>query len=291
MEIIPQTLVGGLAQGSLYALAALGIIVIFNATQVVNFAQGAMGVAATYAAWFCLVHFHLPYLATIAIALIVAFAIGVLVESVLLRHIVAASTLTQIVVTLGLFMLLIGSIGLIFGFNPHAMPEVLPLGSLALGPVIVRPEDALDLGVLISLGLGLAVLFRRTKLGLGMRAITQDIFAAQLMGVPLRSTLSIAWGIGIAIAGITAVLAAPVTTLTPTMMDTLIIYGFVAAIVGGFGTFSGAIVGGLVVGIVDNLIKTYLAPELSLTFVFALLILTLYVRPNGFFGREVAQKV
>lgn len=291
MEIIAQTLVGGLAQGSLYALAALGIIVIFNASHVVNFAQGAMGVSATYAAWFSLTMLHLPYAATLAIAMGFAFVVGVVVEIALMRRILGASKLTQIVVTLGLFMLILGVVGLVFGYNPRSLPEALPLASVTLGPVIVRPEDAFNLAILLILAGALTLLFRGTKVGLGMRALTQDVFAARLMGVPLERTLSLAWGIGIALAGVTGVLAAPVTTITPTMMDTIVIYGFVAAIVGGFGTFVGAIVGGLLVGIFDNLIKTYVAPELSLTFVFAILIVTLYVRPNGFFGREIAQKV
>jgi branched-chain amino acid transport system permease protein len=124
-----------------------------------------------------------------------------------------------------------------------------------------------------------------------MRALTQDLFAARLVGIPLTRVLSLAWGIGIALAGVAGILAVPSATLTPAMMDTLVIYGFVAAVVGGFGSLSGAVAGGLLLGVVDNLIKTYLAPELSLSVVFALLLVVLYVRPNGIFGREAVRKV
>ncbi len=291
MEVVPQIVVSGLAQGSIYALAALGIIVIFNATQIVNFAQGAMGVAAAYVAWFAMTALHLPFFFALATAVAFAFALGVVVEALLLRRLQNASTMTQMVVTLGLFMAILGTVGVLCGYNPRAFPELWSQRSFELGAVIVRPQDTLNFALLGGLAGALALLFRRTKLGLAMRAITQDAFAARLMGVSLRRTLSLAWGIGVALAGVTAILAAPVTTLTPGMMDSILIYGFVAAIVGGFGTFSGAITGGLAVGVVDNVVKTFLAPELSLTIVFGLLLLVLYVRPNGFFGRELAQKV
>jgi branched-chain amino acid transport system permease protein len=291
VEVVPQIVVSGLAQGSIYALAALGIIVIFNATQIVNFAQGAMGVAAAYVAWFAMTALHLPFFFALATAVAFAFALGVVVEALLLRRLQNASTMTQMVVTLGLFMAILGTVGVLCGYNPRAFPELWSQRSFELGAVIVRPQDTLNFALLGGLAGALALLFRRTKLGLAMRAITQDAFAARLMGVSLRRTLSLAWGIGVALAGVTAILAAPVTTLTPGMMDSILIYGFVAAIVGGFGTFSGAITGGLAVGVVDNVVKTFLAPELSLTIVFGLLLLVLYVRPNGFFGRELAQKV
>jgi len=137
----------------------------------------------------------------------------------------------------------------------------------------------------------LLTLFRRTRIGLAMRALTQDVYAAQLAGIPVGSVLSFAWGAGIALAAVAGILAAPQTQLTPAVMDTLVIYAFVAAVVGGFGTIWGAVAGGLVLGVVDNLIKTYLAPELSLSVVFALLLAVLYVRPNGIFGREAARRV
>jgi branched-chain amino acid transport system permease protein len=124
-----------------------------------------------------------------------------------------------------------------------------------------------------------------------MRALTQDFFAARLVGIPVARILALAWGIGIALAGVAGILAVPSTTLTPAMMDTLVIYGFVAAVVGGFGTIWGAVIGGLLLGIIDNLIKTYLAPELSLSVIFALLLIVLYVRPNGIFGRAAVRKV
>lgn len=286
-----QIVVAGLAQGSLYALAALGLVVIYNASSVVNFAQGAMGMAATYLAWVLLNHFNVPYPLAFLGALVAAFALGVLVQAVFLRRLLEASTMTQVVVTLGLLMALQGLLGLAFGYNPRPMPQLLNVAPVLLGNLVLRPSDILALGLLLALGAALALLFRRTKIGLAMRAITQNPYAARLMGIPIGNVLSLAWGVGVMLGAVAALLAAPVTSVTPNMMDTIIVYAFVAAILGGFGSLVGAVVGGLLLGIINNLVDAFLAPELSLTIVFGLLLVVLYVKPDGLFGRKTVQKV
>jgi branched-chain amino acid transport system permease protein len=287
---ILQIVVAGLAQGSLYALAALGLVVIYNASYVVNFAQGAMGMAAVYVAWVALNDAHLPYAFAFLGALAFAFVVGVIVQTLLLHRLLEASAMTQVVVTLGLFMFLQGIVGLAFGYNPRSLVPSLTIAPLLLGPVVLRPQDMLALGLLVALGIALATLFNRTKLGTAMRAITQNPFAARLMGIPVGSVLSLAWGIGVSLGAVAALLAAPVTSVTPNMMDTIVVYGFVAAILGGFGSLVGAVVGGLLLGVINNLIDAYLAPELSLTIVFGLLLVVLYVKPDGLFGRTISQK-
>jgi branched-chain amino acid transport system permease protein len=291
VSLLPQILISGLAQGALYALAALGIVVIYNASQVVNFAHGAIAALIAYLAWTLLTPLGLPYPAAFVLAIVAAFAIGWVLEAVALRRVTDATPLTQIVVTLGLLMFVTGIAGLIWGYDPRSLPPLVALPSVALGPVFLLPADVVNVSVLIVLVVGLIAFFRTTRVGLGMRAITQDLFAARLAGIPIARVLSVAWGIGIALAGIAGILTVPSTTLTPAMMETLVIYGFVAAVLGGFGTLAGAIAGGLVLGVVDNLVKTYVSPQLSLTVVFALLVVALYVRPNGFFGCEAVRRV
>jgi len=286
-----QIVVAGLAQGSLYALAALGLVVIYNASYVVNFAQGAMGMTATYVAWVLLNSLGLPYALAFFGALVAAFALGAIVQALLLRRLLEASAMTQVVVTLGLFMFLEGVLGLAFGYNPRPMPQALTISPVVLGGIVLRPQDLLALIVLVVLGLALAALFNQTKIGMAMRAITQNAYAARLMGIPVSAVLSLAWGIGVLLAAVAAILAAPVTSVTPNMMDTIIVYAFVAAILGGFGSLVGAVVGGLVLGIINNFIDAFLAPELSLTIVFGLLLVVLYVKPDGLFGRATVQKV
>lgn len=286
-----QIVVAGLAQGSLYAMAALGLVVIYNASFVVNFAQGSMGMAATYVAWAVLNNLHLPYALAFVGALAFAFLLGVVVQTLFLHRLIEASAMTQVVVTLGLFMFLEGIVGLVFGYNPRSLVPSLTVAPLVLGTIVVRPQDMLALGLLVALGVALAALFNRTKLGTAMRAITQNVYAARLMGIPVGGVLSLAWGIGVLLGAVAALLAAPVTSVTPNMMDTIIVYGFVAAILGGFGSLVGAVVGGLLLGVINNFIDAYLAPELSLTIVFGLLLLVLYVKPDGLFGRKISAKV
>jgi branched-chain amino acid transport system permease protein len=288
---ILQIVVAGLAQGSLYALAALGLVVIYNASSVVNFAQGAMGMAATYVAFVLLNNLNVPYPLAFLGALVAAFALGVVVQAAFLRRLLEASAMTQVVVTLGLFMFLEGAFGLAFGYNPRPMAQSISIPPLVVGSIVLRSQDMFALGLLVALSIALAALFSRTKLGMAMRAITQNAYAARLMGIPVSGVLSVAWGIGVLLGAVAAMLAAPVTSVTPNMMDTIVVYAFVAAILGGFGSLTGAVIGGLAIGIINNLIDAFLAPELSLTIIFALLLVVLYVKPDGLFGRKHVQKV
>jgi branched-chain amino acid transport system permease protein len=286
-----QLLIAGLALGSLYALTALGLVVIYNASTVVNFAHGAMGVAATYVAYVLVVNEHMPALPAAAIAIVAAFVLGVIVQSALLNRMREAQNLTQIVVTLGLFMFIVGVLGMVFGYNPRPFASLVTIDPVLLGNIVLRPQDIAQLALLIILSVALAIMFSTTKIGLGMRAINENSFAACLMGIPISRVLSIAWGAGIVLATIPAILAAPMASVTPNMMDTILIYGFVAAILGGFGSMVGAVIGGLVIGVLVNLVNAFLAPELAMSIVFGLLLIILYVKPDGLFGSKVVHKV
>ncbi|HSC24532.1 MAG TPA: branched-chain amino acid ABC transporter permease [Casimicrobiaceae bacterium] len=290
-QYLLQIALAGLAQGSLFALTALGLVMIYNASSVVNFAHGAMGMAATYVAYLLITKWQAPFALAFAGALVAAFVLGVVVQTLFLARLRHAPLMSQVVVTLGLFMLLQGLLGLAFGYNPRPMSESIPIKPVLLGGLVLRPQDVLELALLLVLALVLATLFAATKVGLGMRAITENPYAAQLMGIPVSRVLAIAWGVGVMLSAVAAILAAPTTSVTPNMMDTIVVYGFVAAIVGGFGSMAGALVGGLILGVVVNMIDAFLAPELAMSIVFALLLVVLYVKPDGLFGRVQVQKV
>jgi branched-chain amino acid transport system permease protein len=290
-QYLLQIALAGLAQGSLFALTALGLVMIYNASSVVNFAHGAMGMAATYVAYLLITKWQAPFALAFAGALVAAFVLGVVVQTLFLARLRHAPLMSQVVVTLGLFMLLQGLLGLAFGYNPRPMSESIPIKPVLLGGLVLRPQDVLELALLLVLALVLAALFAATKVGLGMRAITENPYAAQLMGIPVSRVLAIAWGVGVMLSAVAAILAAPTTSVTPNMMDTIVVYGFVAAIVGGFGSMAGALVGGLILGVVVNMIDAFLAPELAMSIVFALLLVVLYVKPDGLFGRVQVQKV
>ena len=286
-----QIALAGIAQGSLFALTALGLVMIYNASSVVNFAHGAMGMAATYVAYLLITKWQAPFALAFAGALVAAFVLGVLVQTLFLARLRNAPLMSQVVVTLGLFMLLEGLLGLAFGYNPRPMSESIAIKPVILGNLVLRPQDVLELALLLLLALALAALFAATKVGLGMRAITENPYAAQLMGIPVGRVLAIAWGVGVMLSAVAAILAAPTTSVTPNMMDTIVVYGFVAAILGGFGSMAGALAGGLILGVVVNMIDAFLAPELAMSIVFGLLLVVLYVKPDGLFGRVQVQKV
>ncbi len=290
-QYLLQISLAGLAQGSLYALTALGLVVIYNASTVVNFAHGAMGMAATYVAYVLISELHVPVPLALLGAIVAAFILGAAVQALLLERLNGAPILTQVVVTLGLFMFLEGVLGLAFGYNPRPMAPPIAIAPVTLAGLVLRPQDIVQLVLLVALGLALAALFGATKLGLGMRAITENAYAARLMGIPVGRVLGTAWGLGVLLAAVAAILAAPTTSVTPNMMDTIVVYGFIAAIVGGFGSLVGAVVGGLILGVIVNMIDAFLAPELAMSIVFGLLLLVLYVRPDGLFGRKAVQKV
>ena len=290
-QYLLQIALAGIAQGSLFALTALGLVMIYNASSVVNFAHGAMGMAATYVAYLLITKWQAPFALAFAGALVAAFVLGVVVQTLFLARLRNAPLMSQVVVTLGLFMLLQGLLGLAFGYNPRPMSESISIKPVILGNLVLRPQDVLELALLLVLGLALAALFAATKVGLGMRAITENPYAAQLMGIPVGRVLAIAWGVGVMLSAVAAILAAPMTSVTPNMMDTIVVYGFVAAILGGFGSMAGALAGGLILGVVVNMIDAFLAPELAMSIVFGLLLVVLYVKPDGLFGRVQVQKV
>jgi len=290
-QYLLQIALAGLAQGSLFALTALGLVMIYNASSVVNFAHGAMGMAATYVAYVLIEEVGVPFPLAFAAALAAAFVLGVVVQTLFLARLRNAPLMSQVVVTLGLFMLIQGLVGLAFGYNPRRMTESISLAPVILGGLVLRPQDVLELALLVVLGIALAAFFAATKIGLGMRAITENRYAARLMGIPVGRLLAAAWGAGVMLSAVVAVLAAPTTSVTPNMMDTIVVYGFVAAILGGFGSMWGALVGGLLLGIVVNMIDAFVAPELAMSIVFGLLILVLYVKPDGLLGRATVQKV
>jgi branched-chain amino acid transport system permease protein len=290
-ELVLQIALAGVAQGCLYALVALGLVMISNTSGVLNFAHGAMGMAVTYVGWYLLTNAGFGFWSAVAVAAAAAFLLGVLAQVLLLNRLRGATDMTQIVLTLGLAMLLEGIVGLMFGYNPRPMAFPMAVTPLIVGPVVLRPQDIVNFGFLLALSLALAVLFTRTRLGLTMRSITQNVYAARLMGVPVERILSLAWGWGVLLGGIAAVLSSPTTSVTPDMMNTVLIYGFAAALMGGFGSLVGACIGGLTLGVANNFIVAFLSPELSMSFIFAILLVVLYVRPDGLFGRTTVRKV
>jgi branched-chain amino acid transport system permease protein len=279
-----QFVIGGLGFGGIYAFAALGLVLIFKTTGVVNFAFGAMATVVTLILWSLLSHAGLPFAAAWALAMVIALMIGAISNGVLLRRVERSPVLIQIVLTLGLLILIEGIAGVLWGYEPKSIPQPVSGNAVNVASFLIAPNDLFIIGLTVAIGLVLFGVFEYTRIGLAMRAIAADREVAALMGVRTHRYVTASWALGTALSGIAAVLVAPTVGLEPTMMDQVAVFAFAAAIVGGFGSLIGAVVGGFLIGVVSNLIAAYISTNFQLALIFAVIVAVLYVRPAGLFG-------
>ncbi len=284
-----QQIFSGLATGAIYASVALALVMIYRATDLVYFAQGEMAMFSTYIAW-TLVTAGLPFWLAVLITLVVSFIGGMVIERVLIRPVENAPVLAAVVVTIGLLLIFNSVAGWIYSYTVQDFPSPFPDR-----PVFGALMTTRDLGV-IAVTLVMLVLlfafFRFTSTGLAMRAAAQNPQSARLCGIPVGRMLAIGWGLAAAIGATAGVMVAPVLFLDPNMMGGVLIYAFAGALLGGITSPVGAVAGGLIVGVTENLVGTYLiASQLKLTVAFALIILVLVFRPNGLFGTAIVRRV
>ena len=284
-----QQIFSGLAAGAIYASVALALVMIYRATDLVNFAQGEMAMFSTYIAW-TLVNAGLPFWLAFLITLVVSFAGGMVIERVLIRPVENAPVLAAVVVTIGLLLIFNSGAGWIYSYTVQDFPSPFPDR-----PVFGALMTTRDLGVIAVTLLMLVLLFaffRFTSTGLAMRAAAQNPESARLCGIPVGRMLAIGWGLAAAIGATAGIMVAPVLFLDPNMMGGVLIYAFAGALLGGITSPVGAVAGGLIVGVTENLVGTYLiASQLKLTVAFALIILVLVFRPNGLFGTAIVRRV
>jgi branched-chain amino acid transport system permease protein len=284
-----QQVFSGLAAGAIYASVALALVMIYRSTDLVNFAQGEMAMFSTYIAW-TLVNAGLPFWLAFALTLIVSFVGGMAIERVVIRPVENAPVLAAVVVTIALLLIFNSLAGWIYTYTVQDFPSPFPDRPLFHALLTTR-----DLGViavtLIMLAL-LFVFFRFTSTGLAMRAAAQNPASARLCGIRVGRMLAIGWGLAAAIGATAGIMVAPVLFLDPNMMGGVLLYAFAGALLGGITSPVGAVVGGLIVGVTENLVGTYLiASQLKLTVALALIILVLVFRPNGLFGTAVVRRV
>jgi branched-chain amino acid transport system permease protein len=290
-RMLLQTIVSGLAIGCIYGLAALGLVLIYKTTDVVNFAQGEMAMLTTFFSFILLNSHGFSYYTAFILSLIFAAVIGIVTHQIVMRPVQKAPLLNQIVLTLALYMFLRGIAGIIWGHVPVGFPEAVPGEPFKMGQIFIKPNELFVIGVSLFLMVVFYIVFQYTKIGLAMRAASQDVHTSQLMGVKVLGIFTWAWGIGTVLGGVAGMLIAPITFLDPNMMQEVSILAFAAAVLGGFVSLPGAVVGGLCIGVFENLVSTYVSTELKTPLVFLLIILILYVRPNGLFGVEYSRKV
>lgn len=288
-----QNLVLGLVYGGIYGLLAVGIVLVYRGSRVLNFAQGELGTLGLYAAWWLSTEHGLPWIVGALGAVAVATAIGLGFERFVVRPMGEESRLSVAVATVGLLLFLLAVGFRFFGESPRSVAGPIR-GGIDLAGVIVSGTQILALVVTVLIGVGLTVLLRKTDFGLAVLAAADDPTAVRLVGVPLRRVSAFTWGTGAAISALAALLIEPtVGVFTPGFASELFVMGLAAALVGGLTSLPGAFAGGLVVGLLEVFVRdatlTSSLPGIPILSVFALILVVLLARPQGLFGAPVVR--
>jgi branched-chain amino acid transport system permease protein len=293
MEIFVQQVVSGLATGGIYASLALALVMIYQATDVVNFAQGEMAMFSTYLAW-SMLNAGLPYWLTFCATLVIAFVGGLLIERIVIRPVENAPILAIVIVSIGLLVILNSVAGWIYSYIQKPFPSPFPSEPIKIGTIVFGAHDLGAIGITLVILLLLFLFFRFTTLGLAMRASAVNPGASRLLGVRVGWMLALGWGLAAVLGAVAGMMAAPTSFLDPNMMLVILIYAFAAAVLGGIDNPVGAVVGGLTLGVLVNLLGRYwgfVGEELRLPTALAILLLVLVIRPQGLMGHVVVRRV
>ena len=285
-----HVVVSGLATGSIYALMALALVIIYNATRTLNFAQGEMLMVSTFVAWAAQRALGLPLAASLVVAVVTAGALAWAIERILIRRAVAATHWDVLIITLGLSLILRSVAGLVWTHDEFPFPSFFGSRPIALGPVRLAPVSLGIIGASLSLMALLYALFTWTRLGRAMRAVAQNPRAARLMGISVERVSATSWVLAGVVGAVAGVLVAPVVFLS-SKMGLIVINGFTAAVIGGFGSMPGAVAGGMLLGVIENVAPLYLPSGIRYSVPFLVLIAILVVRPAGLLGRVEQRKV
>jgi branched-chain amino acid transport system permease protein len=292
MELLGQQVLAGIATGAIYACMALAVVMIYQAIDHLNFAQGEMAMFSTFVAY-QLMLWGFPYGIAFLLTIVISFAGGVFIDRVIFKPIHDAPILSHVVVFIALLAILNSAAGFIWDFTVKSFPS--PFGSSPLfGSSLISAHQAGMVCVTLLLLLFLFFFFRYTRIGLSMRAAAANPASARLVGVRVGWMNALGWGMAAAIGAIAGILIAPVVFLEPNMMISILLYGFAGAVLGGLTSPAGAVIGGFTVGVVENLAGTFIpvvGGELKLPIALMLIVAVLVFKPSGLMGRTVVQRV
>jgi branched-chain amino acid transport system permease protein len=288
-----QLVVDGLSAGSVYAALALAIVLVNQATGLINFAQGGMAVLSAYVAY-AFTQAGLPLIVAILLAVIVSFLLGAVIERVVVRRFERGDPDTAVVATVGLLTLVTGICAWIWGYNNRQFPSLFPLEAVPfLGASVSLRSIGTTLAIL-AIMIVLQVLFVGTKLGLALRAVAINPQSSALSGLPVGRLLMVGWGLAAALGAVAGALVAPSLTLTPGMLDSALVYALAAVILGGLSSPLGVVVAAWLIGVLENLAAVYvpfIGHDLKIAVPFVLIFVVLIVRPQGLFGRKTVVRV
>jgi branched-chain amino acid transport system permease protein len=289
-----QQVVSGLASGGIYASLALALVIIHRSTGVINFSQGEMATLCTYVCWTLIVNHGWDYWPAFVVTLGFSFAFGVGLHRAVIRPVERGAVLRVVIVTIGLLIAINGFIVWQWSGEPQRLESPFGTDTVEIGGVVISWQDIGTIVVSIGVVLLLWLLFQFTKLGLAMRAAAVNPAEARLVGVRVTWMLALGWGLAAVLGAIAGLLTAPSVGLDPQMMQPILIYAFAAAVLGGIDSPVGAVVGGLTLGVLLNLIGVYVdfvGAELRLPLALLVILVVLLVKPSGVFGRPEVKRV
>lgn len=291
MQVL-QLLISGIAQGCIYGLIALGFVLIYKATETVSFAQGELMMLGAFGGLAGMTMMGFPFWMAVLSSVLAMALFGVLLERLVIRPILGQPAFSIVMLTIGIGYVARGLITMIpgIGTETHTLPVPYKDQIWKVGALILNVEQMVVIGATAVLCALLFALFRYSKLGIAMQAASQNQLAAYYMGIPVKRLNGIAWGLAAAVAAIAGLLLAPITFVHANM-GFIGLKAFPAAVVGGFGSLPGAIVGGLVIGVVESLSGFYLPDGFKDTAAYVMVLIMLMVKPNGLFGDNLRKKV
>jgi branched-chain amino acid transport system permease protein len=287
-----QQLISGIAAGSLYALMAIAVVLIYKSTDIVNFAQAEMAMVCGYVSYSMLSRLHFGYELTIPFVILIGGLMGIVADRLLFRPLLKKMVppLSFVIATLGLNMALSNSTLLIWGPEPQRLPEMFSLEPIRLAGVVISMEHAAIIAITSLLLVLMAVFFRTTKIGLAMRAAAEDKTVATLMGVNVPNAFCLTWAISSAMGGLVGIMFANVIFLEIDYMGPVLVKAFVAAVLGGLQSITGAVIGGFLLGVIENMAGAYVSVEFKELLPLIIVLVVLLIKPTGLFSKGVSKK-
>jgi len=287
-----QLIVSGISIGSIYALVALAMVIIYKTSEVPNFAQGEMAMLSTFIASMLLASYGQSFLVSFTGALIFAIALGVFLEFAFLRRAKDPNVLSLILITLGFEMMIYGVASWKWGAEQQSFPfPVSDYDIINVGPAVVSYLNIATLLVTLVLMLILFLFFRYTKVGIAMKATQQNLLAARINGIRANRILSITWGMSSLIGAVAGMMLAPIATLDPNLMMDPLLKGFASAVLGGMTTLVGSVIGGYILGIIETLFGGYVSLQFKSIVAFLIIVLVLCFKPSGLFSKHYVRRV
>lgn len=292
MDKVIEQLINGIRSGSIYALIALGYTMVYGIAKMINFAHGDIIMVGAYALYVTTVLFEIPVIPAIIITILICAVLGIVVEKVAYKPLRKAAPLTVLITAIGVSFFLQSASQLIFGATPIPFASIIKVDSVKIGNITITGLTIVTLVITTICMVGLTLFINKTKMGSAMRAVSEDKGAAELMGINVNRTISITFAIGSSLAAIAGILfICQFESLKPTLGALPGIKAFVAAVLGGIGSVPGAMLGGILLGLIEGFSKSYLPSELSDAIVFGVLVLVLLLKPSGLLGKNRIEKV